>query len=107
MANWIETITIILGTASLMGAMFKFMWDRLDKKFEAIDKRFEAIDKRFEAIDRKFEAIDKKFEKIFEELIEIRKDIKSIDVRLSRLEGQDEEKFRNEIRMIAGGKSAQ
>ena len=81
-----EIITIVLSTSLIMGAMFKFMWSRIDKKFEAIDKRFEAI--------------DRKFEMIIEELKEIKIAIQDLNVRVSRLETQDEERFRNEIKLL-------
>ena len=84
--DWVQTASIIIPMALMFGASFKFMWSRIDKKFEAIDKRFEAIDKRFEAI--------------LAELKEIKLSIQSLEVRVGRLETQDEERFRNEIKLL-------
>ncbi len=61
------------------------------------------FDKKFDKIDKKFDKIEERFDKIDDRLGTIEKDIHSIDMRLSRLEGQDEERFRNEIRLIARG----
>ena len=74
-------IGTVLTTSVAMGGMFAWFWKRLDKKFEAIDKRFDKIDEAIAAM---------------------RTDIRMLDTRMSRLEGQDEERFRNEVRMIAG-----
>ena len=81
----------------MMGAMFKWFYARLDKRFEQIDKRFEQIDKRFDRIDVRFDEIDK-------DLDAIRIDLRLQDARLSRMEGQDEERFRLKLteRMTAG-----
>lgn len=80
--NWAEILTTAGATIIPVGAFFAWIWNRLDKKFEFIDKKFESL---------------------IVEIKEIRQDIRSIDSRLSRLEGQDEEKFRNEVRLIAKG----
>lgn len=80
--NWSDILTTAVVTVTSMGTCFAWLWSRLDKKFSYIDKRFESL---------------------MLEIKEIRQDIRSIDSRLSRLEGQDEEKFRNEVRLIAKG----
>ena len=74
----------------MMGAMFKWFYARLDKRFEQIDKRFDRIDVRFDEIDKDLDAI--------------RIDLRLQDARLSRMEGQDEERFRLKLteRMTAG-----
>jgi chaperonin cofactor prefoldin len=84
--NLYEIITIVLSTSLIMGAMFKFMWSRIDKRFEGVEKRFEGIDRRFEML--------------IEELKEIKVSIQDLNVRVSRLETQDEERFRNEIKLL-------
>jgi|SRR5208282_4533879 len=101
---------------STLGAL-KWVYGRLDKKFEIIDRRFgtmeEKFDKRFEVMEEKFEVMEEKFDKKFEvmeekfdrkfevmehkmdsrfemvmtELKEMRKDIHSLDTRISRIEG--------------------
>ena len=75
--DWSELIINFAALAAVLGGCFKFFWSALEKKFDQIDKKFDQIEKKFESIDSKLE--------------NIRLDIRSIDSRLSRLEGQDEE----------------
>jgi len=70
--NWNEVVTIILSFTVIGGAGFKFMWSRIDKKFDFV----------------------------FQELKEIKISIQDLNVRVSRLETQDEERFRNEIKLL-------
>lgn len=72
MESWHESIILFVAISLMMGAMFKFMWSRLDKKFESIDRKLDAISL----------------------------DIKVLDKRVSRLEGQEEERFRNELKIF-------
>lgn len=44
--------------------------------------------------------IDKRFDSIESELKEIKSSIHSVDIRVGRLETQDEERFRNEIKLL-------
>jgi len=60
--NWQEIIAIV---APIMGRLAWF-YNRIDKKFECIDKRFDGVNL---------------------ELKEIRRDIQSLDTRVSRIEG--------------------
>lgn len=71
--DWQIVIREIFTYLIPMGALFGWLWNRLDKKFEKIDQRFDKI--------------DEKFEMIFKELKEIRGDIKILDQRVSRIEG--------------------
>lgn len=90
--EWIQTLTGIVATAVMFGAMFKFMWSRLDKKFDGINEKFDSIDRKFEAT--------------LLELKEIRLCLHSLEVRISRLETQDEERFRNEIKLLVAERKA-
>ena len=74
--DW-TAIACAIATIGMMGAMFKWFSDRLDKRFDKIDERFD---------------------RIYNDLTAIRMDIRNIDGRLSRLEGQDEERFRAQLR---------
>lgn len=71
MENWAEALTILIPTALMFGASFKFMWNRLDKRFDAIDKKFDSI---------------------LLELKEIKMDIRLLDSRISKLEVRVEER---------------
>ena len=95
--DWSELIINFAALAAVLGGCFKFFWSALEKKFDQIDKKFDQIDKKFDQIEKKFESIDSKLENI-------RLDIRSIDSRLSRLEGQDEERFRHKIELYVKGK---
>lgn len=61
--NWQEILTILVPMFAFMG----WIYNRLDKKFEAVDKKFECI---------------------LGEIRELRKDVQSLDSRVSRIEGQ-------------------
>jgi septation ring formation regulator EzrA len=87
--DW-TAIACAIAIIGMMGAMFKFFIGRLDKQFEKIDARFEKIDARFEIIDARFDDVDN-------DLDAIRTEITMIGARLSRLEGQDEERFRTKL----------
>ena len=69
-------IACAIAIIGMMGAMFKFFIGRLDKQFEKIDARFDDVDNDLDAI---------------------RTEITMIGARLSRLEGQDEERFRTKL----------
>ena len=51
---------------------------QIDERFEQIDQRFKQIDERFEQIDRRFEQVDERFEQVDEQLVDIRKDHKTL-----------------------------
>lgn len=77
--DWNQIITTLLGVLVIVGSMFRFFWGVLEKKFDSMDRKFEAI---------------------LLEIKEVRQDIRNIDHRLSKLEGQDEERFRNKIELF-------
>ncbi len=70
--EWLQTLSTIVATAIMFGAAFKFMWSRLDKKFG----------------------------EMLTELKDIKSDIRNLDQRVARLETQDEERFRNEVKLL-------
>lgn len=67
-----EIITIVLSLTVIMASMFRFMWSRIDKRFDIV----------------------------FQELKDIKISIQDLNTRVSRLETQDEERFRNEIKLL-------
>ena len=73
MMDWNLFLQVVLP----LGAFSAWIYNRLDKKFDAIDKRFDDVNRKFEAI--------------IAELKEMRRDMQSMDSRLSRLEGRFEE----------------
>lgn len=67
-----------------------FLEEKLDKKFEKIDlrfdqmeRKFEQVEQRFDQINNRFEGVDKKFDLV---RLELCKNIKSVDDRLSRFQ---------------------
>lgn len=70
----------IIGVLAIIGGMFKWIWSRIDKKFDVMEKRFESIDKRFELVFQRFDLVDQKFDKVFSVL-------NQQGQRLSRIEG--------------------
>lgn len=83
--HWMEVIATSTATLVMLGAAFKFMWGRLDKKFKEIDDRFLMV---------------------LAELKEIKMDIRSLEQRIARLETQDEERFRNDIKVLIKDRAA-
>ncbi len=79
--TWQELLMILVPSLSALA----WVYNRIDKKFDKIDKTFEKIDQRLDTIDKKFEAV-------LMEIKEIRRDIQSIDVRMSLLEGRFDER---------------
>lgn len=69
------SVTVIIPIGGLMA----WIYTRIDKRFDFIDKRFDSIES---------------------ELKEIKSSIHSVDIRVGRLETQDEERFRNEIKLL-------
>ena len=67
-----QIFTIILSLTVIMASMFRFMWSRIDKRFDVV----------------------------FQELKDIKISIQDLNTRVSRLETQDEERFRNEIKLL-------
>ncbi len=86
MENWIQVISLFVAISVMMGGMFAFMWGRIDKKFESVDKRFDLL---------------------FQEIKEIKISIQSLEIRVGRLETQDEERFRNEIKLLVSERKIQ
>jgi t-SNARE complex subunit (syntaxin) len=64
----IEIFSVLLVFLGLIGAMFKFLWTRIDRQFDKIDQRFEKIDQRFEKIDQRFERLEQKLDQRFDGL---------------------------------------
>jgi chromosome segregation ATPase len=75
--NWQEVLGIIIPLIILMG------WG-----YRLIDKRFDKNDEEFAKIDKRFDKNDERFVSILAEIREMRKDIQSLDSRISRIEGQ-------------------
>jgi septal ring factor EnvC (AmiA/AmiB activator) len=86
MENWIQVISLFVATSIMMGAMFKFMWDRLDKKFDLLAQEIKEIKA---------------------DIKEIKASLQSLEMRIGRLETQDEERFRNEIKLLVKERSLQ
>lgn len=87
--NWSLFLQITIPICGLIA----WAWSRLDKKFDAQDK--------------KFDIQDKKFDTLIENITDIKKDIRSIDSRLSRLEGRFEERTYWESRQTGTDKNIQ
>lgn len=51
----IEIFSVLLVFLGLMGAMFKFLWTRIERQFDKIDQRFEKIDERFVRLEQKLD----------------------------------------------------
>lgn len=85
--NYAEILTILIPMMTFLG----WVYLRIDKKFEKIDEKFEKMEQKFEKIDEKFEKIDEKFDQLNTKIDSVEnslsKDIRSIDRRLSHLEG--------------------
>lgn len=87
--DWFQLISTLLGMTAIMGSMFKFMWNRIDKRFEGFKNE----------MDKSFNEIKGDIKEIRLEIRETNQKISNIDSRLNRLEGQEEERFRNKIEL--------
>ena len=90
--DWKELLTILIPTLGFLA----WVYNRLDKKFDKMEDKFnkmeDKFDKRFEEVDKRFEKVDKQFEKMYDVINEIKKDTYRIEMRITRLEGQFDER---------------
>jgi len=84
-------LSLILGSSGLLGFILMFFW---------IGKWMGKIEARLDGFDKRFDSIDKKFEALLQEIKEIKISIQNMESRVARLETQDEERFRNEIKLL-------
>lgn len=66
-----QDILLIIGP---LGALSSWIYYRIDKKFDRIEERFDNTDRRFDSV--------------LGELKDMRKELQTLDSRISRIEGQ-------------------
>lgn len=102
--EWVQVIAIILTTGAMLGASFRFMWARIDKKFESINERFKEVNERFREIknenNERFSRLDDHVKTNNERISGMETILRSLDSRISRFEGKDEERFRNQLQVL-------
>lgn len=101
--EWGIVIGNFVAIAAILGGFSKWIWTRLDKKFETIDKKFENMDKKLDnleikfdqkleklekKIDEKLDSLEKKFEHKFDKIEE---KISNIQVQIGKLEASSSE----------------
>ena len=80
-------LSLILGSSGLLGFILMFFW----------------IGRWMGKIDSKLNSLDE----IKNGLKEVKISVQSLEVRMSRLETQDEERFRNEIKLLVSERRGQ
>ena len=91
--NFVQENLQILATLGSALAVYIFIRLAASKDVKALGKDIRSLESRFE---KRFDSIDHRMDKMESSILDVRKDIQSLDSRISRIEGQLISYFRYE-----------